>query len=195
MKNPVLLTIFLLITLISCGSDKDEFEEEKAREEEINQETQGTYETYLIPVNTETAGSTVGYFMIRILDDEVRVRGEVENSPRTFHKQFLHLGSDCPGPDADTDLDGVVSLEESVQITGPALIPLDDNLSSQRAGNRFPVADSMGAYTYFEITSLRLMMNDLQREELSLVGKTIVIYGIGGNSSLPVACGTIRRRL
>ncbi|MES2525960.1 MAG: hypothetical protein V4598_02695 [Bdellovibrionota bacterium] len=210
MKKPVLLTTCLLSILLGCGSDKDEFEEEKAREEEINQETQGSYETFLVPVNTETAGSTVGSFMIRIQGDEVRVRGEVENSPNTFHKQFLHTGSACPGPGADTDLDGVVSFEESLQITGPALIPLDQNLSSQTAGYVFPVARAMGAYTYFEITSLTLMMNDLHREDsvptdalvklspeedLSLVGKTIVIYGVPGNSSVPVACGTIRRKL
>ncbi len=209
MKNPILLATYLFFFLIGCGSDKEEFEDANVREEEVNPETQGSYETLLIPINTEIAGSTVGRFSIRILDDEVRVRGEVENSPGTFHQQFIHTGPDCPGPGADTDLDGVISFQESIQITGPALIPLDQNLSSQKAGYVFPVAGAMGAYTYFEMTSLLFMMRDLHAgdpdpsdalvklspdENLKVVGRTIVIYGTKGNSSLPVACGTISRR-
>lgn len=208
MKKTILLTFSLLTFLIGCGSDKDKFDEEKERQEETNQEHQGFYETMLVPINTGLAGSSMGNFRIRILGDEVKVRGEMENTPRVFHRQFIHTGPNCPGPGADTNLDGNLSLDESLRITGPSLIPLDQNLSTQKAGYTFPVAGAMGAYTYFETTSLLRMSADLRSEDpdpsdyltklspnenLNLAGRTIVVYGSVGNSSLPIACGSLRR--
>ncbi len=208
MKKPILLTLCLLTGLTGCGSDKESIDEVEEREEERNQETQGQYESFLVPVNTEVNGSTVGFFRIRILGDEVKVRGEVENSPPVYHRQFIHTGPNCPGPGADSDLDGVISFSESMRITGPVLIPLDQNLSGQTAGFIFPVPGAMGAYTYMETTSLLRMSADLRTddpdpldylvklsadENLNLPGRTIVIYGIAGDSSLPIACGSIQR--
>ncbi len=198
----------LLTVLLACGSDDDSKEDAEREEEDVNQETQGFYEASLVPLNTGVAGSTVGTFKIRILGDEVRVRGEVENSPRVFHRQFIHTGRNCPGPGADTDIDGNLSFDESLRITGPALIPLDRNLSTQKAGYIFPVPGALGDYTYFEITSLVRMLADLHSEDpdpsdfitklesdegLNLSGRTIMIYGVRGNSNLPIACGTIAR--
>lgn len=208
MKKSILLTTCLLTFLLSCGSDNDDNEEEQDRQEEVNQETEGFYETSLVPLNTGLAGSTVGSFRMRILGDEVRVLGEVQNSPRVFHRQFIHTGSTCPGPGADTNLDGVLSFNESLQITGQALIPLDRNLSTQSAGSIFPVPGALGNYIYTANTSLVRMLADLHTEdpnpsdfmtklspdeELNLAGRTIVIYGTRGDSNLPVACGTIVR--
>jgi len=207
MKWPFLVTMCLLSFLLSCGSDNDDNEDEE-REEEVNRETEGFYETKLIPLNTGLAGSTLGNFRIRIFGDEVRVRGEVQNSPRVFHRQFIHTGPDCPGPGADSNLDGILSFDESLRITGQALIPLDRNLSTQSSGYIFPVPGPLGNYTYSETTSLVRMVADLHaddpdptdfitklspEEDLNLAGRTIVIYGIRGNSSLPIACGTLVR--
>lgn len=196
----------LLTFLVACGSDDDSQDEE--RQEETNQETEGYYETGLVPLNTGVAGSTAGTFNIRIRGDEVRVRGNVQNSPRVFHRQFIHEGSSCPGPGADTNRDGVLDFNESLRITGDALIPLDQNLSTQRAGYIFPVPRAYGNYSYFETTSLVRMMADLRAddpnpediltklspgEDLNLPSRTIVLYGVKGNSNLPIACGTIVR--
>jgi hypothetical protein len=206
-KKKFLLTMCLLTFLVACGSD-DDSKDDIQEEEDVNQETQGLYEASLVPLNTGVAGSTVGSFQIRILGDEVRVRGEVENSPPVFHRQFIHTGANCPGPGADTNIDGNLDFNESENITGPALVPLDRNLSTQKAGYIFPVPGALGAYTYFETTSLVRMMADLHSEDpdpsdtltkldpdqgLNLSGRTIVIYGVRGNSNFPIACGTIAR--
>lgn len=198
----------LLTLLVACGSDNDDNSDDVENEEEVNQETQGFYEASLVPLNTGLAGSTVGNFKIRILGDEVRVRGEVHNSPGVFHRQFIHTGANCPGPGADTNIDGNLDYNESARITGAALIPLDRNLSTQKAGYIFPIPGGLGAYTYFEKTSLVRMMADLHSEDpdpndaltkldpdegLNLSGRSIVIYGVRGNSNLPIACGTIAR--
>jgi hypothetical protein len=208
MKRPFFLTLCLLTVLISCGGDKDSDDEEAQQEEDTTQETEGSYRADLVPLNTSVAGSTVGSFKIRIFGDEFRVRADVENSPNTFHPQFIHTGHNCPGPGADTNIDGVVSFNESIAITGDAIIPLDNNLSTQKAGGIYPVAGAMGGYTYFEITSLVKMLSDLRLadpdpndaltklgadEPLNLVGKTIVVYGIPGNKNMPIACGKIVR--
>lgn len=199
----------LLTLLVGCGSDNDDnADDDRENEKDINQETQGFYEANLVPLNTGIAGSTVGNFKIRILGDEVRVRGEVQNSPGVFHRQFIHTGANCPGPGADTNIDGNLDYNESVRITGAAFIPLDRNLSTQKAGPIFPIPGVLGAYTYFEKTSLVRMMADLHSEDPdpndaltklapdegpNLSGRTIVIYGVRSNSSLPIACGTMAR--
>ncbi|MFL5784556.1 MAG: hypothetical protein ACJ76H_08115, partial [Bacteriovoracaceae bacterium] len=137
-------------------------------------------------------------------------QGNVQNSPSGFHRQFIHTGGNCPGPGADINIDGVIGFDESVNITGPALIPLDQNLSTQTAGFVFPVPNSMGNYSYLEFTSLVRMLADLHSadpdpndslvklapdEGLNLAGRTIVIYGAHGQSDLPIACGTLVRSI
>ena len=62
MKKPFLLTLCFITFVLSCVQEKEEFDKEEVREGEINQEIEGSYETFLVPVNTEIAGSTVGNF-------------------------------------------------------------------------------------------------------------------------------------
>jgi hypothetical protein len=207
MKKHLLVPVCLLSLLVSCGNTSDP-NDDKEREEDTNQETQGYYESQLVPLNTGVAGSTVGTFHIRILGDEVKVTGSVQNSPHVFHRQFIHAGGDCPGPGADSNRDGNLDFNESLRITGDALIPLDRNLSTQTAGYVFPVPGSSGNYSYSETTSLVRMMADLHADdpdpedflsklspddELNLTGRTIVLYGVHGNASFPIACGKIVR--
>lgn len=162
-----------------------EFEQQNIRGDETDQAVEGLYIARLVPINLSVAGSTVGEFKIRIQGNEVRVRGEVENSPQVFHRQFIHAGRDCPGPGADTDIDGIISGKESKAITGEPLVALDP----------FPVPVALGAYTYFESSSLNKMLSDINMSDsdLRLSGRTIVIYGSQGMSTVPIACGTFFR--
>ncbi len=208
MKTSLLVTLCSLCFVLSCGKDTmgDEFQEKQ--EVQGNQETDGYYETTLIPLNTQVAGSPTGYFRFRIAGDSVTVSGDVQNTPATFHRQYIHTGSNCPGPGADNDLDGNISFDESLFITGGALLPLDSDLSSQSRGNSFPIAGALGNYTYTASTSLGRMLADLESEDpkpddflvklesdenLNLSGRTLVIYGIRSDNSFPIACGTILR--
>lgn len=178
-----ILTLCLLSILISCGRREGEAGEPQKQVDDSPQEMDGMYQAKIIPVNTMTAGSTVGDFRIRILGDEVRVRGDIANSPGVTHQQKIHRGNNCPGPGADEDLDGIVSYDESVRVTGGILV----NISNATPG-------SLGNYLYFAIYSLTSILTKLPADEdLNLSGRTIMIYGNNGNSSLPVACGTIER--
>lgn len=183
MKKSFLLTLCLLSVLISCGRREGTESEEKVQEDNVPQETDGFYEAKIIPVNTSIAGSTVGDFRFRILGDEIRVRGDIANSPLTLHRQLIHQGNNCPGPGADEDLDGIVSYDESIRITGGVLVPLQNSMPG-----------SLGNYIYFATYSLTSVLTKLPPDEhLNLAGRTILIYGVNGNSTLPVACGTIER--
>lgn len=182
---PFILTLCLLSILLSCGKKMAETESSNIREDETDHDIEGMYVAKLTPLNMSVTGSTVGEFKVRILGDEVRVRGEVENSPPVPHRQYIHNGPDCPGPGADADLDGIISERESMAITGRRIMSLDP----------FPVPGALGAYTYFESSSLIRMMSsmDMSDKELKLSRRTIVIYGAQGDSSLPIACGTFVR--
>lgn len=85
----------------------------------------------------------------------VEASGMVPNQP---HAQHIHGDTDldqdyvCPGPDADTDGDGIVSTAEGVPDYGDIHISLttegDSSPDSGLAVDRMPVADADGNLTY-----------------------------------------------
>lgn len=183
MKDHFLLTLCLLTALLSCGRQEGTVGDSQKQVDDSPQELDGMYEAQIIPVNTNVAGSTVGEFRIRIAGNELRMRGEIANSPPVPHRQHVHTGSNCPGPGADEDLDGTISYEESRKVTGELFFPMKDALPGAH-----------GNYTSFIVGPLTDVMRQIPtNEELTLSGRTIMIYGAAGNPTLPVACGTIER--
>jgi Cu/Zn superoxide dismutase len=107
--------------------------------------------------------------------------------PGEEHMMHIHGNADgteatCPTMDADTNGDGIVSLQEGVPFYGGVLLPLEP----------FQTADDAGHIFYkhtFDLT-------DQQVTDLgSLLDNTVVIHGLTVNdtydASVPVACGAV----
>lgn len=101
------------------------------------------------------------------------------------HAQHIHgykennKKSKCPPASADTDNDGYITLAEGVPFYGGVLLPLTD------ADENFPMADENGHLEY------EMTFEDVTKDLTPLQNKTIVIHGMDGMPSLPVACGQV----
>ncbi len=117
-----------------------------------------------------------------------RLKVEIEASgmePGKPHPQHIHgkdnpvANATCPGPEADSDGDGVVSVGEGLPAYGPIILPLVP----------FDLVDAAGNLDY-EAT-FRINPGALQ----PLHKRTIVLHGMTVNGSyvpsLPIACGEI----
>lgn len=103
------------------------------------------------------------------------------------HPQHLHgfddasRHSSCPGIEADTDGDGLISIKEGVPAFGPILVPLAP----------FDLVDSNGKLSYeasFTVDPAKLQ---------PLHKRAVVLHGMTVNgeyiASLPIACGLIKQ--
>lgn len=105
--------------------------------------------------------------------------------PSMVHPQHIHgldkprANSSCPGPEADVDGDGIVSVGEGLPWYGPVILPLAP----------FNLVDGDGELSYTAMFTIR-------PESLRPLHKrTIVLHGLfvdgGYVASVPVACGEI----
>ena len=135
----------------------------------------------------------------------IHIRGLTPNLPHAMHIHgILGDANVCPPASADTNGDGLVSLEEGAPFYGPIDTSFttsgDTSPASGLALERFPVADNNGNLNYNRTFSIPQNVLD------SLGSLHIVVHGLAldGNSSgpvggydtlfeavLPVACGTI----
>lgn len=106
------------------------------------------------------SGAT-GTATITVDGDQVTVEIEASGlTPGAPHAQHLHIGGDntCPGADADTDDDGLVTTPEGQPFYGDVAVSLtldgDVSPDSVLAVDRFPVADDSGAVSYSRTFSL-----------------------------------------
>lgn len=186
------------------------------------QVTEGTYKAILRPYNFNVAGWIPnGMTDIKIVADQIEVNSWLDDSANVVHMQNIHLGTECPKIGHDTNQDGFIDFNESIQIANKVLIPLDSDLNSQSGGlNIYP----KGNFSYFQTASLKNMMSDLvavdpdpsdlnakldPNESLNLEGKVIIVTGAAANRglpetvsavsnqtrelSIPIACGVIER--
>ncbi|NJW51946.1 hypothetical protein [Salinimicrobium oceani] len=111
------------------------------------------------------------------------------------HPQHIHGFEDdrnsvCPPADADTDGDGLISLEEGGPFYGGVLLSLVEE------DGDFPTANTWGVYTYSQ--SFMLGEGDLvTAEEIDpLQNRAIVLHGMTVDGSyvatLPIACGQVQ---
>lgn len=108
-------------------------------------------------LNTLNGSGTSGQAMVDLHGSEATVSINVTGAAETFmdgpfpHAQHFHIGAQgmCPGPDADTDGDGVVSTPEGQPFYGMIGASLttegDTSADSALAVERFPGGS---AYTY-----------------------------------------------
>jgi hypothetical protein len=144
---------------------------------------------------------------IHVIADKISVEINAKESPAmTGHSQFIYSASECPTELNDINNDGYIDPQEASSVLGPILIPLDGDLNSQDQGaDIFPVADSMGAYSYYSEGFVSDLISDLQtldpdpkdelgklhqNEKLKLEGKVIVIKGIPEDQYLPGSIAT-----
>jgi hypothetical protein len=124
-------------------------------------------------------------------------------APNLPHLQHIHArprgASTCPGPAADANGDGLVSVEEGVPSYGPVRVSLttrgDTSAASGGALERFPVADDEGRLDY----SRRLRVPaevaaNLRKYAIVQHGVDLNGNGMYDNAlevSLPADCGPI----
>lgn len=122
-------------------------------------------------------------------------------TPNMVHPQHIHgfdddsMNSTCPTEAADTNGDGLVSLEEGAPFYGPVILSLYEPI------DEFPVANSWGMVTYNRTFHLGVTefeeegQNPTAETLLPLVNRAIVLHGmfVGDEyvATLPVACGQI----
>ncbi len=134
--------------------------------------------------------------------DELRIHTRFKGlSPSVIHPQNIHAGLRCPDHGDDLNQDGYIDAAEGSRVYKKILIPLDDELKSQRVGSGiFPISNHFGQYLWFRSTSLKHLLEDLYDEDMhlfdeitklksnesfSLVDKVVVIRGIEDKHPLP----------
>lgn len=187
-----------LVILGSCG--RNEFPNYDDKEIITLEEEQGNYRTEFKTLNKKWAGKVQGYSILWLRGNQFYARVSLTTRmPNVQHLQYIHAGTKCPGSGSDLNQDGVIDFNEVVATAGKILIPLDGDLTEQRAGEEgFPRANEDGKYIYYQAGSFREMMHDLRRSagvgegaSLRLQERIIVIYGIANSITFPIACGEI----
>jgi len=203
----LIITLILTVTFLSCGKAPKDKEERQIQEESISD---GIYSAILIPINAKVSNEVGGEVKFSRYGDEFKVRIKLFHAPSGTHEQHLHLGITCPKLNDDLNVDGYIDLEEARPRVGHIIVPLDNDLSSQKGGGKFP----SGNYNYSQSTSYQLMLSDLQQpddlinddlaklngDELHLEKRVVMIYSRGRNlpptvSSplIPLACGILTK--
>jgi len=170
-----------LLVLTSCGN--------KNQISNIRQDSfhdmlsEGIFKAILRPYNFTAAGWIPnGMADIKINGNQIEVKSWLDDSSNVVHMQNIHVGTQCPSMEHDINQDGLVDMNESMNVAGKILMALDDDLNSQASTNRvYP----KGNYSYFQTASQTNMRN--------LEGKVIIVTGTASNPALPIACGVIER--
>jgi hypothetical protein len=202
MKKNNIVTIILLSTLVlSCGKNEKTKEFSKTNEN-LETEMAGIYQAILLPLNKQVSGHLNGSLTLVKSDDEFIADVRLSGGPKSvLQSQGIHIGERCPGEEEDINKDGYIDGEEGAEVYNEILLPLDDDLSSQRIGlGIFPVTDVYGSYFWSRATSFEKMMTDLREEDINLtddyvklpasmalspIGKVVIIRGVPKSYELP----------
>lgn len=211
---PAFMAIIALINLTSCGgggggsgsvtpSTSPEIQE---------QQSEGSYRAILRPMNNTLSGFIpTGSAEVQIENDSVQIKTFLDDDARVSHLQNIHVGSRCPTIDDDKNGDGLIDIEESYQIVGKVLIPLDGDINSAEASaGIYPLG---GGFTYVESASLSKLESDVKartEENLNLGGRVVLLHGVDGGTkmpetvvsrdnmlkqaSIPIVCGILERK-
>lgn len=158
-------------------------------------------------LNPQISGILSGSATIYMNDKDVKAFVRLfAGSPNTGHMQNVFIGDRCPGLQDDLNFDGFIDIKEALKAVGSIIIPLDGDISSQKAeGDIFPLADASGSYSYDKEAKLKKFMKDLRAEdknpndnivklypyeELNLEGKVVLIQGVADGTVLPKTVAT-----
>lgn len=200
------LALSLMVTsgiLIGCskgGGGGSKIEGQKA--EPLETELYGTYQAYLSPVNKTVSGHLNGTVAIVREKEDLTVEVRLSGGPLSvLHTQSIHIGDRCPTEADDLNGDGYIDGEEGALVYKEIIIPLDDDIGSQRIGlGSYPVSDEYGYYLWGRTTTFEKIMEDLREEDINLrddyvkldsnksltmFGKVAVILGVPQTTVLP----------
>ncbi len=223
MRN-LFLILPIASLLIACGSDSGGSSSSPtihmAQEEQV---TDGEYLAVLRPLNTHISGYfPFGNAEIEVTGDDFKVVTYLDDDAQVTHIQSIHAGTRCPEAKDDSNGDGLVDINEAMAVVGKIVLPLDSDLSSQKAGEgEYPRGPS---HTYTEEASLTSIMEDLKNrteevpehlmkledeQNLAIEGKVVLVlgasdratlpetvgaaFGLTPQGALPIVCGVIRQ--
>lgn len=186
----------------------------------------GEYLAVFDMVNPQVTGKVTGAFTFSRKVEKDQVVGDVRITNagvKIIHSQHVRVGTRCPGPQDDTNGDGIIDAVEGEKVYGRAFFPLDDDLSSQASGDRFfPDGNQYGNYAYSKVAKFSDFIKDLRsteardqyfrlrpRQYMRLEGRVVVVNGIdpeiylpdtvrtlprnSKDQTLPIVCGVIKK--
>lgn len=202
--------LFILILIYSCSKGGGSPTVIKKEAEEIPTpvidaleiEQEGIFQAILKPVNNKISQHVNGALTLVRENEEFIADVRLSAGPaNVLHIQHLYTGDRCPEQKDDTNGDGYIDGPEGAKIYKEVLIPLDDDLSSQRMGlGIYPASDEFGFYYYSRATDFKKMIEDLWEEDINLtdeyvkltpgesiklINKVIVIFGVPSSTTLP----------
>jgi hypothetical protein len=126
-------------------------------------------------------------------DESFEANVAIRKVPSVTHPQHIRTGKNCPGPADDVNGDGVIDLAEAEAVSGEVYIPLDEDLDNFLADNsRYPEGGFLNAYVYREVTTRKQVVSEVGPESnLALENRVIMILGVEGDETLPLACGEL----
>lgn len=163
---------------------------------------EGHYQAKFTTLNPHINGTIPGSVNFYRLKNQVYAYVRLfAGGVKSWHMQNVYEGSRCPTAADDANLDGIIDIEEAELVLGKRIIPLDGNISSQRAGKNFyPTGDLAGSYHYEKLASHQKLMKDLRAtdpdpgddlmklepgENLNLGKRAVLIQGVAKNVNLP----------
>jgi len=199
-KILILLSFSILILNSSCQKKQNSrFESFK----EINTyELKGVYQGRLKSLNPEISKYLNGSLNILIENNHFHANIRFSQGPNdSIHEQSLYEGERCPEKNDDLNGDNFIDLYEASKVIKGKLIPLDDDLSSQRMGSGiYPKSDTYGSYLWGRNVLLEDLISDLKDDDLNpfddlikldkneifqLENLIIIIQGISKDIELP----------
>lgn len=207
MKKIISLTLLTTILITSCsksGGGGGSKSVDTTIAEPLEIEMNGVYMAQFAPINKDVSGHLNGSLtLVREKDkDELVVDVRLSNGPASvMHTQSIHVGDRCPTIGDDLNGDGFVDGEEAALVYKEILVPLDDDISSQRMGlGTYPVSDEYGYYFWSRAVSYEKFLSDLREEDINLTddyvklsankslnmtGMVVVIKGVPQTTNLP----------
>lgn len=198
------ITYITLVFLIFSSCGKKTHHDVKDIEQKNNfqhHSFEGLYQAIFLPINKSVTPDLRGSLTIAKYDDDFAASVRLSKSPgSSLQMQNIHIGQRCPEASDDLNGDELIDAFEGARVFYDILIPLDDDLNSQRMGSGiYPVSDTFGHYTWSRESSFSEMIKDLNDDDLNLKddiaklnnldlnleGKIIIISGIPSLLKLP----------
>ncbi len=208
----VTLLCFFSLIFISCGKknsgDLKPINENATDTQETDSGMDGLYNAKFVTLNPHINGTVPGSVTFYFKGDRLLTFLRIfAGFPRAWHQQGVFLGKRCPTLADDTNLDGIIDIQEAIKVVGKMIIPLDANLNTQNEGRNFyPKGDLSGSYHYERVSSYQRLLNDLKaldvypddhivklnpNESFKLFGKVVLVQGINEDPLLPDTVGTL----
>lgn len=205
-----LLMIGIITATVSCGESITTQKLDPLTDlANIEKQDEGVFRVNLLPTNPSIVSNVDATATVTVEGNAFSVNVTATGTPpSTIHPQHIHVGTNCPTQEDDTNGDGVIDLSEAEVRTGTVMVPLDGSLDASE-GNDYPSASADGSYSYRQMTDLDALIQELGNqstgsEGLNLEGRVVEIHGAsadtnlpstvqGGAERLPIACGVLER--